>query len=101
MINVKSFFVLLICVLLFYTTHSQSKYGNDSLACMESYGLFIICIINKKIMILHYLHGERLFNICPASSENIFKHGPIIMKHKMKSDPENKLLYLDTLYVDF
>ena len=44
---------------------------------------------------------RRAFNICPASSENIFKHGPIIMKYKMKSEPQNKLLYLDTLMLIF
>ena len=100
MINVKSFFVLLICVLLFNTTHSQSKYGNDSLACMESRAIYNMHYKQKNYDFA-LSSWRKAFNICPASSENIFKHGPIIMKHKMKSDPENKLLYLDTLMLIF
>ncbi len=100
MINIKSFFVLLICVLLFNTTHAQSKYGNDSLACMESRAIYNMHYKQKNYDFA-LASWRKAFNICPASSENIFKHGPIIMKHKMKKDPQNKLLYLDTLMLIF
>ena len=92
MINIKSFFVLLICVLFFKNTYSQSKYGNDSLACMESRAIYNMHYKQKNYDYA-LVSWRRAFNICPASSENIFKHGPIIMKYKMKSEPQNKLLY--------
>ena len=100
MINIKSFFVLLICVLFFKNTYSQSKYGNDSLACMESRAIYNMHYKQKNYDYA-LVSWRRAFNICPASSENIFKHGPIIMKYKMKSEPQNKLLYLDTLMLIF
>ncbi len=98
--NIKSFFVLLICVLLFNTTHSQSKYGNDSLACMESRAIYNMHYKQKNYDFA-IPSWRKAFNICPASSENIFIHGPKMMKHKMKIDPQNKLLYLDTLMLIF
>jgi len=94
--------ILGIYIFSFGTSYSQgqSKYGNDSLACME----------NRAIYNMHYKQKNydealapwrRAFNTCPASSENIFRHGPIIIKHKMKNDLGNKLEYLDTLMLVF
>ena len=88
--------MLLICVLLFNTTHSQSKYGNDSLAIQESaiepYKKFVIiddllatggtakCVIdmlkskNKEILALSviieltFLEGAKNLDI-PVFSE--------------------------------
>ena len=51
--------MLLICVLLFNTTHSQSKYGNDSLACMESRAIYNMHYKQKNYD-LQFLLGERL-----------------------------------------
>ncbi len=79
---------------------AQSKYGNDSLACLENRALYYQSYQQKDYA--NALKPWRwAFNNCPLSSENIFRNGPKIIKARMKVDSDNRGLYIDTLMMIF
>jgi len=102
MINkmMKRNFVLVVIVLMGLSANAQSKYGTDSVACIENLSLFREYYKQKN-----YVDALRpwrwTFNNCPKSSGNIYKNGPKIFKERMKVDKGNKAAYLDTIMMIF
>ena len=102
MINkmMKINFVLVVIVLMSFSANAQSKYGADSVACIENLSLFREYYKQKN-----YVDALRpwrwTFNNCPKSSGNIYKNGPKIYKERMKVDKEHKSAYLDTIMMIF
>ena len=102
MINkmMKINFVLVVIVLMGLSANAQSKYGTDSVACIENLSLFREYYKQKNYV--DALNPWRwTFNNCPKSSGNIYKNGPKIYKERMKVDKENKAAYLDTIMMIF
>jgi len=102
MINkmMKINFVLVVIVLIGLSANAQSKYGADSVACIENLSLFREYYKQKNYV--DALKPWRwTFNNCPSSSGNIYKNGPKIFKEIMKVDKENKAAYLDTIMMIF
>jgi tetratricopeptide (TPR) repeat protein len=102
MINkmMKINFVLVVIVLMGLSVNAQTKYGTDSIACIENLSLFREYYKQKN-----YVDALRpwrwTFTNCPKSSGNIYKNGPKIYKERMKVDKENKAAYLDTMMMIF
>ena len=102
MINrmIQKIIIVTIVVLIGFESNAQSKYGEDSLSCMENRALYYDNYKQKN-------YADALkpwrwaFRNCPRSAENIFKNGPKIIKARMKIDPENKAAYTDTLMMIF
>ena len=93
-------FVLVVIVLMGFSANAQSKFGADSVACIENLSLFREYYKQKNYV--DALSPWRLtFNNCPKSSGNIYKNGPKIYKERMKVDKENKAAYLDTIMMIF
>ena len=40
---------------------------------------------------------RKVYNNCPEFNQNTFSNGPKLYHHRIKTDKENKFLYLDTL----
>lgn len=103
MINrmIKKLVVLNIVLLMgFGAANAQSKFGKDSLACIENLSLFREYYKQKNYV--DALGSWRwTFLNCPASSGNIYKNGPKIIKERIKVDKENKSAYIDTLMMIF
>jgi len=102
MINkmMKINFVLVVIVLMGFSVNAQSKFGSDSVACIENLSLFREYYKQKNYV--DALKPWRwTFNNCPKSSGNIYKNGPKIFKERMKVDKENKAAYLDTIMMIF
>ena len=102
MINkmMKINFVLVVIVLMGFSLNAQSKFGTDSVACIENLSLFREYYKQKNYV--DALKPWRwTFNNCPKSSGNIYKNGPKIFKERMKVDKENKAAYLDTIMMIF
>lgn len=102
MINkmMKINFVLVVIVLMGFSANAQSKFGTDSIACIENLSLFREYYKQKNYV--DALKPWRwTFNNCPKSSGNIYKNGPKIFKERMKVDKENKAAYLDTIMMIF
>jgi len=102
MINkmMKINFVLVVIVLMGLSANAQSKYGTDSVACIENLSLFREYYKQKNYV--DALKPWRwTFNNCPKSSGNIYKNGPKIYKERIKVDKENKAAYLDTIMMIF
>lgn len=102
MINkmMKINFVLVVIVLMGFSANAQSKFGTDSVACIENLSLFREYYKQKNYV--DALKPWRwTFNNCPKSSGNIYKNGPKIYKERMKVDKENKAAYLDTIMMIF
>ena len=98
MIQKISLFMLL--VLLGTAVHGQSKFGTDSVACIENLSLFREYYKQKNYA--DALNSWRwTFTHCPASSGNIYKNGPKIIKARMNVDKANKAAYVDTLMMIF
>jgi tetratricopeptide (TPR) repeat protein len=93
---IKKIIIVTIVVLMGFDSNAQSKYGPDSLSCLENRALYYENYKQKN-------YADALkpwrwaFKNCPRSTENIFKNGPKIIKARMKVDPENKSTYIDTL----
>ena len=102
MINrmIKKRVVSAIIVLIGFGANAQSKFGADSVACIENLSLFREYFKQKSYA--DALNPWRwTFNNCPKSSGNIYKNGPKIIKARMNIDPENKSAYIDTLMMIF
>ena len=102
MINrmIKKLVVIAIIVLIGFGANAQSKFGADSVACIENLSLFREYFKQKSYA--DALNPWRwTFNNCPKSSGNIYKNGPKIIKARMNIDPENKSAYIDTLMMIF
>jgi len=102
MINkmIKKIVVVLVVVLMGFSANAQSKFGTDSVACIENLSLFREYYKQKNYV--DALNPWRwTFNNCPKSSGNIYKNGPKIIKERMKVDKENKAAYVDTLMMIF
>tara|TARA_B100001142_G_scaffold147747_1_gene148643 strand:+ start:890 stop:2221 length:1332 start_codon:yes stop_codon:yes gene_type:complete len=84
----------------FNSTYAQSKFGKDSLSCLENRAIYYQSYQQKNYE--DALKPWRwAFINCPQSSENIFRNGPKIIKARMKLDVENKSSYIDTLMMIF
>ena len=102
MINrmIKKIVVVVIVILIGLDANAQSKFGADSVACIENRSLYYQSYKQKN-------YADALspwswaFRNCPRSAENIFKNGPKIIKARMKIDSENKAAYTDTLMMIF
>ena len=93
-------FVLVVIVLMGLSANAQSKYGTDSVACIENLSLFREYY--KQNNYVDALKPWRwTFNNCPKSSGNIYKNGPKIYKERIKVDKENKAAYIDTIMMIF
>ena len=102
MINkmIKKIAVIAVVVLMGFGANAQSKYGTDSVACIENLSLFREYYKQKNYV--DALNPWRwTFNNCPKSSGNIYKNGPKIIKERMKVDKANKSAYVDTLMMIF
>ena len=102
MINkmIKKIVVLAVVVLMGFSANAQSKYGTDSVACIENLSLFREYYKQKNYV--DALNPWRwTFNNCPKSSGNIYKNGPKIIKERMKVDKPNRAAYIDTLMMVF
>jgi hypothetical protein len=92
--------VVTIVILMGFGANAQSKFGADSVACIENLSLFREYFKQKSYA--DALNPWRwTFNNCPNSSGNIYKNGPTIIKKRMKVDKQNKAAYIDTLMMIF
>ena len=92
--------ILIIGVFISFTTIGQDKYGLDEERCKENLSMFREYYKQKNYV--DALNPWRwAFINCPASSGNIYKNGPKIIKEKIKLDKENKSAYIDTLLMIF
>ena len=102
MINkmMKINFVLVAIFLTSFSSNAQSKFGMDSVACIENLSLFRE-YYKQKNYVDALIPWRWTFNNCPRSSGNIYKNGPKIFKERMKIDKENKSAYVDTIMMIF
>ncbi len=97
---IKKIVVLVVVTLMVVNVNAQSKFGNDSVACIENLSLYREYYKQKNYA--DALNPWRwVFTNCPASSGNIYKNGPKIIKAQMKVDKLNKAAYIDTLMMIF
>jgi len=97
---IKKIIIVVIVILMGLTANAQSKFGTDSVACIENISLFREYFKQKSYA--DALNPWRwTFNNCPNSSGNIYKNGPKIIKERMKVDKQNKAAYIDTLMIIF
>ena len=95
----KNNFIIIFTILSF-TISAQSKYGMDENACKENLSMFREYYKQKNYQ--DALSPWRwAFKTCPASSGNIYKNGPKIIKERIKLDKQNKEAYIDTLMMIF
>lgn len=102
MINrmMKNIVMLVIAILAIFSANAQGKYGVDEQKCKENLSMFREYYKQKNYA--DALSSWRwTFLNCPASSGNIYKNGPKIIKERIKVDKENKLAYIDTLMMVF
>lgn len=76
----------------------------------EDTSLDIKCKENRSVYYQYYKSKDYVsalnpwryaFLNCPSSAENIFRHGPKIIKQRMSDDKENRSAYIDTLLMVF
>ena len=92
--------ILIIGIFISFNTSGQDKYGLDEERCKENLSMFREYYKQKNYV--DALNPWRwAFINCPASSGNIYKNGPKIIKEKIKLDKENKSAYIDTLLMIF
>ena len=92
--------VLGVSILISINTNGQGKYGSDEEGCKENLSMFREYYKQKNYA--DALPAWRwAFINCPASSGNIYKNGPKIIKERIKIDKENKAAYIDTLLMIF
>ena len=76
--------------------NAQSKFGQDSIGCITNISLYQDSYKTKNYSDA-FEAWRWVFLNCPASSQNIYKHGPVILKQRIKDQPESKTEYIDTL----
>ena len=98
--RIKKTIVLIVTILTVTGINAQSKFGEDENACKENLSMFREYYKQKN-------YADALkpwrwaYNNCPASSGNIYKNGPKIIKERIKEDQINKDAYVDTLMMIF
>ena len=102
MINrmMKNIVILVLAIFTIFGVNAQEKYGEDEKKCKENISMFREYY--KQNNYEDALSFWRwVFLNCPASTGNIYKNGPKIIKERMKVDPKNKAAYTDTLMMIF
>ena len=102
MINkiIKNIRTLTLAILAISSVNAQDKYGADEQSCKENLSMFREYY--KQNNYADALSSWRwVFVNCPASSRNIYKNGPKIIKERIKVDIDNKSAYIDTLMLVF
>jgi hypothetical protein len=102
MINrmIKKIAVVVIVFLIGFAANAQSKFGTDSVLCVENRSIYVQNFKSKN-------YSDALkpwrwaWKNCPEANENTFRHGPKIIKARMKVDKVNKAAYVDTLMMIF
>ncbi len=97
---IKNIIILVAIILADITVHAQARYGADEQKCKENLSMFRE-YYKQKNYIDAFTPWIWAYKNCPASSQNIYKNGPKIIKQKMKSDKSNRLAYIDTLMMVF
>ena len=93
-------FVIALVVLMSFDANAQSKFGTDSVLCVENRSIYVQNFKSKN-------YSDALkpwrwaWKNCPEANENTFRHGPKIIKARMKVDKVNKAAYVDTLMMIF
>ena len=97
---IKNNIILMLICIITLNANSQSKFGEDEVSCKENLSMFREYYKQKNYV--DALKPWRwAYNNCPASSGNIYKNGPKIIKEIMKENPEKKDDYIDTLMMVF
>ena len=102
MINkiIKNIRTLTLAILAISSVNAQDKYGADEQSCKENLSMFREYYKQKNYA--DALSSWRwVFVNCHASSRNIYKNGPKIIKERIKVDIDNKSAYIDTLMLVF
>ena len=102
MINkmMKINFLLILIFLVDFSTNAQSKFGLDSASCVENRSIYVQNFKSKNYS--DALEPWRwAWRNCPKANENTFRHGPKIIKERIKVDKENKSAYVDTIMMIF
>ncbi|MBP5614435.1 MAG: tetratricopeptide repeat protein [Bacteroidales bacterium] len=67
----------------FLKVNAQSKYGEDSVACVQNLSMYRDDYSKKKYDDA-YPNWRSVVDNCPMASKNTFVHGPVILEHKIK-----------------
>lgn len=98
--SIQKTIFLIVAILTFTDTYAQSKFGEDENTCKENLSMFREYYKQKNYV--DALNPWRwAYENCPASSGNIYKNGPKIIKERIKVDQINKDAYIDTLMMIF
>ena len=102
MINniMKTKLILALIFLSVMRLEGQSQFGQDEVTCKQNLSVFREYYKQKNYADALIPWRWVYFN-CPASSGNIYKNGPKIIKDRIKKDPENKDSYVDTIMMIF
>lgn len=94
----KKLILIFFATLLSVTAFSQSKYGADSVKCVQNISLYRD-YYKQKVYDDAYKYWKVVYTICPAASERSYVDGTNLVEHKMKQAKTNeaKLAYFDTL----
>ena len=68
---------------------AQSKYGTDSIACVQSLSLYRDDY-GKKKYVEAYPNWRAVLENCPKASKNTFVHGPVILEYLIKKAKTDK-----------
>ena len=90
----------IVLVLIGFVASAQSKFGLDSVSCVENRSIYVSNIKNKNYADALKPWRWAWMN-CPKANENTFRHGTKIMKERIKVDKGNKAAYLDTIMMIF
>ncbi len=94
----KKLSLVFLAAFLSLTAFSQSKYGEDSVKCVQNLSLYRD-YYKQKVYDDAYKYWHIVYTICPASSERMYVDGTNLVEYKMKKAESNevKLAYFDTL----
>ena len=67
-----------------FGVNAQSKYGKDSVACVQNLSLYRDDYSKKKYDDA-YPNWKAVLDNCPMASKNTFVHGPVILEYKIKN----------------
>ena len=96
----KTKLILALIFLSVMRLEGQSQFGQDEVTCKQNLSVFREYYKQKNYADALSPWRWVYFN-CPASSGNIYKNGPKIIKDRIKKDPENKDSYVDTIMMIF